>query len=251
MILAIDVGNSRVHLARFEGTRRVDRVDIPATSGPPVETWLPAAETARLVSGVRSVWIASVNPPVSDALEDWLRRQSGLEPVRLGGSRGRPVPLVNRTADPAGVGIDRLLNAYGAWRRTGRGCVVIACGSAVTVDVVTAAGEFLGGAILPGLRTALDALHARCAQLPALALETPPAAVGRTTREAMLSGIVYGAAGAIRHLAERMQRESVAPLAVVITGGDAPFLAPFLAGWGDPAPDLTLEAIRDCADPRP
>lgn len=246
MILAVDVGNTRIHLARCEGGRILERLDLPARAWESGDDPVGAGELDRLLEGARRALVASVNPPVSAAVAAWLRLRAGLPVAELAGA---DVPLVNRTQEPGRVGIDRLLHGFGAWRLARQGCVIAALGSAITVDAVSARGEFLGGAILPGLSTGLWALNARCAQLPALAPEAPPAAIGRSTREAMLSGVVLGAAGAIRDLAARMRSESGEDLRGFLTGGDAAMVEPLLAGFGEVVPDLALRAIALVAEP--
>lgn len=237
-LLAVDVGNSRVHLARFEDDRLVARVDTPARAEVLPET------CTRLLPEVTAIVVASVNPPAAERVCAWLRTRAHLIPREL---RGGDVPLRNLSEEPARVGIDRLLNAYGAWRLAGGGCVVASLGSAITVDAVNRAGEFLGGAILPGLTLGLTALHEHCAQLPPLTPETPTRALGRNTREAMQAGVVLGAVGAIRHLCERIRAEAGEPLAGYLTGGDADCVSTLWPEGGRVMPDLTLTALRMCA----
>jgi len=242
MILAVDVGNSRVHLGRFDGNHLAARADVPAHGSGDL---LGPADRDRLLPGIDRVLVASVNPPVAAWTAEWFR----LEGLQVDELRGARIPLANRTREPERVGIDRLLNAFGARRIAGGACVVVSLGSAITVDAVTAAGEFLGGAILPGVTTALWALHERCARLPLEAPAPPPAAIGRTTREAILSGVVLGTAGSIRLLAARMREEAGEEFRGFLTGGDARLVAPFLPEFGEPVPDLTLQAIRWIAGP--
>jgi type III pantothenate kinase len=247
-ILAIEVGNSRTRLGCFEGRelREVTAVangDLAAIADAAATRWesLAAAEE-------RAVVVASVNDPVADrlaiAIED---RLGGVECHRIG--RDLPVPI-GESLDPETItGVDRLLAAAAAWDTLRQACVVIDAGTAVTVDFVDGAGTFHGGAIAPGARMQLEALHARTAQLPAIELARPAEgeAFGRNTREAMLHGIVDGIRGLVWRLVERYAEAYGAFPMVVATGGDAELL------FGDDelvnriVPDLTLRGIAAAA----
>lgn len=232
-LLLVSVGNTRTRAAlvrdgELEPSHVVHNQDLAALCravaelGGPVE---PGA--ARL-----PVLIASVNRPVSDAVEQHLRG-AGRHVSRLGTAAGDlPIPIQNALEDASTVGADRLLDALGAYSRAKAACVVIDAGTAITVDFVDGEGVFHGGAIAPGVHMMLSALHERTASLPHISLAdagaevaaASAAAFGRTTRQAMLVGVLSAARGLAHRLIDRYAEFYGAYPRVIATGGDAPLL---------------------------
>lgn len=208
-LLAIDVGNARTHFGLFEGMR-LRRAWATGTGRPFAR---PRAD---------AIAYASVVPAVAARLHRW-------GALRFG--RDFPAAIRTRTR---GAGDDRLANAAAAFARVRGACVVVSFGTAVTVDAVSADGEFLGGTIAPGAGLAADALHHRCAQLPFVEPRRPSRAVGRDTREAIASGIWHAAAGLVREIS-RAHRGPV-----IATGADAPLFASIADVV---APHLALEGV--------
>src|SRR5262249_24100814 len=140
------------------------------------------------------------------------------------------MPLSVEVAEPAKVGLDRLANAVAALalRSTGASAIIVGVGSAIVVDLVRANGQFAGGAILPGLRTAAYALHDHTDMLPLVEIVESPPPLGRSTIDAMRSGLFWGAIGAVRELIDQLAKDAGA-VEVFLTGGDAPALAGVLA----------------------
>lgn len=205
-LLAIDVGNSRTHFGLFEGRR------------------LRRAWTGRLSARPRAdaIIYASVVPAADARLDRW-----GALRFR------RDFPAAIRTR-AKGTGDDRLANAAAAFARVRGACVVVSFGTAVTVDAVSADGEFLGGTIAPGAGLSADALHHRCAQLPFVEPRRPSRAVGRDTREAIASGVWHALAGLVREVS-RAHRGPV-----IATGADAPLFGSIADVV---APHLALEGV--------
>lgn len=244
-LLALDAGNSAVKGAVFRGLRR---------RGPIFRVRLgdPARFRRDLERALRSlrprpahVLVASVRPDLEGALARAVGAALSLE--ALFAARDVPVPLDVRVRQPRRVGADRLVDAAAALDRL-RGeshAIVIDCGSAITCDVVSARGEFLGGAIAPGLALAARALAEFTAALPLVSIRNrggAPSAIGRDTREAIRAGIVVGLRGLVAGLAAAARRE-LGPRArtrVVATGGDAGLLAPDGALR---VPDLALRGV--------
>jgi type III pantothenate kinase len=150
------------------------------------------------------------------------------------------------TDNPEQTGMDRVLNVAAAYEQIGHACVVVDAGTAITVDVCNDAGEFLGGAIAPGVKLQLDALHAGTAQLPQLdpsQFAAPSGAIGRSTAQAMLHGVYHGIRGMVKELAENYATELGRWPEIVATGGDA---ARLFTDWElihAISPDLTLYGI--------
>jgi type III pantothenate kinase len=223
LLAALDVGNTRVHAALFAPTPTGAAL-VEARTEPDFRRWkAPVAE----------VVYASVRPEGDRALERAVKAGWKVPPRRMG--RDFPAAIRNRTKKPAQVGADRLANAVAAWRRFRTACVVVDLGTAITVDIVNAEGEFIGGAIAPGIAAMARALHDGTSRLP-LVPPRPRADLGRDTRGAIEAGLYAAARGVIgvgRHLVR-------GPATVIGTGGDAHWFEPL---FDEVVPHLTLEGI--------
>ena len=184
--------------------------------------------------------IASVNDPIAAKIISAAQDQHRLAVDRIGADI--PLPLTVSLDPETITGVDRLLNAVAAWHTLQQACVIIDAGTAVTVDFIDGEGVFHGGAIAPGARMQLDALSRQTAQLPEIAFAAPDErdAFGRSTAQAMLSGVYHGIRGMVARLIERYAEAYGAYPTVIATGGDAPLLFE-----NDPlidriVPDLTL-----------
>jgi type III pantothenate kinase len=147
---------------------------------------------------------------------------------------------------PATIGADRLANAAAAWARFGGPVIVVDFGTAVSFDVVSAEGKYVGGVIAPGLEAMTHYLHTRTALLPEISLIEPPSAIGKNTKHAMLSGAVHGYRGLVREILREVGDEMAKPrkLAVVATGGYAELIAAKLPEIRKVVPELTLDGLR-------
>ena len=223
LLAALDAGNTRLHAALFAPTP-TGVAFVESRNGPDFRRWkAPVAE----------VVYASVRPEADRALERAVRGGWGLRAAKLG--RDFPAAIPNRTRKPRLVGADRLADAVAAWRRCRTACIVVDMGTAITVNVVNKRGEFVGGAIAPGLAAMARALHESTSLLPLVPPE-PLADLGRDTRTAIQAGLYAAARGVIgvgRHLVP-------GPARLFGTGGDAPKFAPL---FDEVVPHLTLEGI--------
>jgi type III pantothenate kinase len=145
---------------------------------------------------------------------------------------------------PSALGADRIVDAVAAVAKYGAPCIVVDFGTATTFNVVNAAGEFIGGAISPGLKTCSEALFARAAKLPRVEFERPKSVIGSSTVEAMQSGIYYGYLGLVDHVLEEMQQEMDGKPRIIATGGLAPLIASASQYIHDVDETLTLEGLR-------
>lgn len=157
------------------------------------------------------------------------------------------VPLKNRYRYPEQVGQDRLVGAYAAWRTYKRNCIVADFGTAITIDVVTKRGEYLGGVIAPGLDISLDALATRTALLPKIELREPPELLGRDTANSMRAGLIYGAAALCDGLVAQLKAQYAPGAAVVATGGASPRIAKHARSIAYLRPHLVLEGLAKLA----
>ena len=241
--LVVDIGNSRVKWGRCADGAVADSASLPHDD--------PAAWQSQLVrwglTGTLGWVISGVHPRTRDRLADWVRGQG--DSVRILGDP-RLLSLQVRLERPDHVGIDRLLNAMAAntRRRPGAPAAVVDAGSAVTVDFIDGSGAFAGGAIFPGLRLMVRALHDYTALLPLIQVQSAlPPLPGVSTPAAMEAGVYWAVAGGIQACVRRLG----SPAEVFLTGGDAALLHPALGDAVTFWPHMTLEGIRLSAEALP
>ncbi len=241
MLLAIDVGNTNTVLGLFEGhdlTRswRV-KTDPRSTADEMALTFRGLLADVPPVTGVA---LCSTVPAVLREMRTMLTRYWGHIPaviVEPGVRTG--VSLL--TDNPKEVGADRIVNTLAAHHLHGGPCIVVDFGTSTNLDVVSASGDFLGGALAPGIEVSLDALAARAAQLRKIELVRPRSVIGKNTVEALQSGAVYGFAGQVDGLVSRIVEELGGSVtAVVATGGLAPVVIAECRTITHHEPDLTL-----------
>ena len=234
MFLAVDIGNTNIRFALFEGNRLKNRFSIPSSPG---QVKLPFGR----MHAVHAAFVCSVVPRLTPGISKLVHSHTGTKPFVVG--RDIIVPIENRYRVPGQVGQDRLVNAYAGCRLYGSPLIIIDFGTAVTFDVVTRSGAYLGGMILPGLRVSLEALKERTALLPAVSLTAPPELIGRTTSASMLSGIVHGASALTESLTGKIKKKIGARALVIATGGDAALVARFCRSIKRVDADLTLKGL--------
>jgi type III pantothenate kinase len=244
-LVAVDVGNSRVKLGIFEPPMAEPLPHAARTASLEVN-WTEAELAAFLPHGPADYdWsIASVNRPAAARLVDWLKRAGA---TRVRELKHTDLPLAVEVARPDRVGLDRLANAVAAnrIRQPDEPAIVIDMGSALTVDLVSAGGAFVGGAILPGIAMSARALDEFTDALPRVEVNEPPPALGKSTDEAIRSGLYWGAVGAVRTLVWQLA-EGRDPQ-IFLTGGAGPIFAGMLSVDSERMPQfvphLTLAGI--------
>jgi type III pantothenate kinase len=247
MLLAVDVGNTQTVLGLFDG-QRLRREWRLTTHSRRTADELELELVALLqrhelgTHDVDAACLSSTVPPLVQPWTDALQRVSGAEPIVVGPGVRTGVPV--RTDNPHEVGPDRVVNAVAAHAAYGGPCIVVDFGTSTNFDVISAAGEFVGGAIAPGVEVSMDALQARAARLGKIELLAPPAAIGKTSVASMQSGAVYGFAGQVDGIVRRIQSELGGPCPVVATGGLAPLIAPHAQTVTAQDPVLTLTGLR-------
>ena len=238
MILAIDIGNTTTNFGVFDRGRLRRRLALPT------RLVRSAGTLRRRVGGLRGAEeavICSVVPWATPRLVRALRA-AGIARVRVVGRHLR-VPLKNRYRYPRQVGQDRLVGAYAAWTAYKRACIVVDIGTAITIDVVTGKGEYLGGIIAPGLEISLDALAARTALLPKVELKEPLELLGRDTANSIRSGVLYGCAALCDGLVAQIKRRYAPKATVVATGGASPLIAKHARTIDHLKPNLVLDGL--------
>ncbi len=243
MLLAIDVGNTQTVLGLFDGERLTDqfRVGTDRTqTGDELAVLLRALVELEVLDGI--VLCSSV-PALVREYELFAERWAGTQLLVLGPGVSTGVPI--RYDDPREVGPDRIANAVAARVRHGAPAVVVDFGTSTNFDVVNEAGEFAGGVLAPGIEVSMDALFARAARLPRVPFQAPERVISQTTTAALQSGLVYGFAGQVDAIVDRIREELVATGApVVATGGLADLIAPHSRTITAVDPELTLHGLR-------
>ncbi len=248
MLLTIDVGNTQTVLGLFDEEAlthhwRISTNDERTSD----EMALLVADLLRL-RGIEfhpehlGIAISSVVPRITAALREMADEWFGVKAVVLepGTRMGMPILYDN----PKEVGADRIANAVGAFDLYGGPAIVVDFGTATTLDAISAKGEYLGGAILPGIEISLDALFSRAAALRRFELVEPRNVIGKNTVESMQSGAIYGFAAQVDGLCNRMKKELGAAPSVIATGGLAGLIAPLSTTIQYHQPWLTLIGLR-------
>jgi type III pantothenate kinase len=251
VLLAVDVGNTQSHLGLFEGDELVQHwrfaTHVEATADELAVRVSNLLALRDLEAGaVDGAVVSSVVPQLTPGYFAMSERYLQGECLIVGpGVRtGMAIQLEN----PHELGADRLANAVAAYDLLGGPCAVADFGTAITFDVVSDGGEYLGGVIGPGVEISIEALAQRTAKLPPIELSEPPSpasgVIGRTTHQSLLSGVTYGFAGAVDAIARRIQRELGDSTRFVATGGHAAAIVPFCELIDDVDDLLTLTGLR-------
>ncbi|HEX5832690.1 MAG TPA: type III pantothenate kinase [Pyrinomonadaceae bacterium] len=243
MLLAIDAGNSNIKLALFHGANLLAQSRVPSSLTRTSDEY--AAELGnfkQLAAQVEAVLIASVVPALNPILASLAEKYFKRTPLFV--DHTTPTGLKILYDSPAELGADRIVDAVAAVAKYGAPCIVVDFGTATTFNAINAAGEFLGGAISPGLTTCSEALFARAAKLPRVKFEKPARVIGASTTAAMQSGIYYGYAGLVDGLLEKMIAELRETPRVIATGGLAHAIAPASEYIEQVDDTLTLEGLR-------
>ncbi|MDE2888219.1 MAG: type III pantothenate kinase [Gemmatimonadota bacterium] len=247
MFLAFDIGNSSIGCAVFddEELRTRWRMDTELASAVYSTCLVDVLERAGIgLSAVEGAIASSVVRGMTDVMGRAVRSVAGCDLIE---ADPRTDPGIDVAVEkPEAVGVDRLLAAGAAFRRVGGSVIVVDAGTALTVDLVSSAGCFMGGTISPGLKAMANALSSGTSLLPEVNLAAPASALGRDTRECIRAGVLFGAAGAVDRVVEELSDAADRPPRVVLTGGDAHVLSPFLKSTHDSEPDLVLRGLA-CA----
>lgn len=252
MLLALDIGNSEITVGLIRGDDVASRWRLTTNPDRTPDEWASALGAFLLQDGhspneVRSAILASVAPAVTRSVMAGIEKATGCDAVPV--DPRSPLPVRLDVDEPLSVGADRIVNALAALELFRADTVVVDFGTATTFDCVTADGRFIGGAIMPGLRTSADQLTRAAAKLPATELTAPARVIGRRTEECIQAGVLFGAADATDGILRRIFAEwpGAKEPAVVATGGLAGTVAPFTTLIRRVEPDLTLRGLRIAA----
>lgn len=247
MLLAIDVGNTQTHIGAFDGPRLAQHWRFATDDSDTADELATRISALLALRGlslamVDATAISSVVPRLSVEYQRMTPPYLGHECLMVapGIKTGMPIRLDN----PHELGADRLVNAVAAYAQVGRACAVVDFGTAITVDAISDAGEYLGGAIAPGVQISTEALSERAARLPEVDFAEPETAIGRTTQASLQSGMIYGFAGAIDSIAGRVNAELGGDAHFIATGGMAGAIVPYCNSIQEIDDLLTLKGLR-------
>ena len=247
MLLAIDVSNTHTKLGVYDRERLVQhwRVQtlIERTSDEYAALLLGLFTAANLApTSVTGVIVSSVVPPINQTIEDLCRNFFRHAPIWVGPGTKTGMPIL--VDNPREVGADRIVNSVAAYERVRTAAIVIDFGNATTFDYVSAKGEYMGGAIVPGIGISLEALGARTAKLPKVELVRPPRVVGKNTIHSIQSGVVNGYTALVDGLVARIREENDRDARVLATGGFGGLIAAMSSTIESVDEFLTLEGLR-------
>ena len=247
MLLAVDVGNTQTHVGLFRDEELLEHwrfhTSRTATAD---ELAVVLGGLLRLRDGslrdIEAIVVSCVVPALAQEYTEVQRRYLGDRGALVGPQLKTGMPI--RIDDPRELGADRLVNAIAAYEHVSGPCIAVDFGTAINYDVVSADGEYLGGVISPGVEISIEALSERAAALPKVRLEPPRAAIGKGTREAIQSGVIYGYAGPVDGIVARLREELGAEATAIATGGWAKAIVPHCEQIDELDDLLTLKGLR-------
>lgn len=247
MLLALDIGNTSIHIGLFEADhmRATWRIGVESERMPDEYGvfLLTLLFTRRLqASDIEACIIGCDVPPLIPTFQTVCKKYFGVEPLVVGHGLRTGVRILYD--NPKQLGADRIVDAVAAIRQYGAPVIVVDFGTATVFDAVNEHGDYLGGAIAPGIGIASEALFSRAAMLYRVQLERPPAAIGKNTIHAMQSGILFGYVGLVEGLVNRFKAELSGDAKVVATGGWAKMVAQETNCIDIVDGDLTLNGLR-------
>lgn len=247
MLLVVDVGNTNTVLGLYDGDRLVHDFRIETAKGRTSDEYHVLLLNLLTVAGikrseVRASILASVVPTFNDTVIDAVDRAFDHEIMVVGPGIKTGMPVLYE--NPREVGADRIVNAVAAYEHVKGAAIVVDFGTATTFDCISDKGEYLGGAIAPGMEISASALFARAAKLPRSEIARPPRAIGRNTVNSMQSGIVFGYVGLVDGLVRRLAAEMDTRVTVIGTGGLARLIESDSETIDEIDEFLTLEGLR-------
>jgi type III pantothenate kinase len=247
MLLTLDVGNTQTHIGTFEGAELVEHWRFATVRRSTADELGAALRSLLDLRGLTfdDVDASIVSSTVPQLRPEWTaaaRRYLGHEMLVVGPGLKTGMPI--RYDNPREIGPDRLVNAVAGYERLGGPCVIVDFGTAVTHDIVSADGEYLGGVIFPGVEISLEALSDRAAALPKIDLVEPRSLVGKSTVDAIRSGMIFGYAAMVDGIVGRLREQMGAETKAIATGGLAHVVVPFCDSLDVVDDLLTLTGLR-------
>ncbi|MGB2906217.1 MAG: type III pantothenate kinase [Candidatus Aminicenantaceae bacterium] len=247
MLFAIDIGNTNIAIGIFQGETLVENWKIRSDAEKTCDEYKVILRGLLRSSSldekqITGAILSCVVPPLTPVFQGLCRGMFQIKPLTVGPGLKTGMPILYE--NPLEVGADRIVSAVAAFEKYGGPCIVVDFGTATTLDAVSARGEYLGGAIAPGVRISAEALYAKTAKLPSIEILKPEKAIGRTTVSSMQSGLYFGYIGLVSALIQRFKDELGGGAAVVATGGFASLIHSEIAAIDFHEPDLVLDGLR-------
>jgi type III pantothenate kinase len=242
MLLAIDVGNTSTVFGLFDGAELTEHWRVATERHKSGDELGALFRNFVDLTSVDGIALSSTVPQLVRSYGEFATRYTSAELLELGPGVKTGIPI--RYDDPREVGPDRIANAVAAAAGYGAPCIVVDFGTSTNFDVVSAAGEYVGGVLAPGIEISMDALFARAARLRKIDFVEPETVIGKTTVAALQSGVVYGFAGQVDGIVGRIRAELEREVPTVATGGLADLISPHARTIDQVDPFLTLAGLR-------
>jgi type III pantothenate kinase len=247
MILGFDIGNTTVAIGLFRGSKLARswkiKTDRDKTGDEYGAGLLNLFQLAALhPRRIEAVIISSVVPPLTPVFQEMCRDLFGVDALVVGPGLKTGMPILYES--PLEVGADRIVAAVAAFEKHGGPLIVVDFGTATTFDAISVKGEYLGGAIAPGIQISAEALYLKTARLPRIEIRKPRKAIGRTTVASMQSGLYFGYVGLVTNTISEIRKELGDDARVIATGGFGRQITPEIPAIGSYEPDLVLEGLR-------
>jgi type III pantothenate kinase len=247
MLLAIDIGNTNIVLGLYQGKKLITHWRLATQSERTSDEYGVIISQLIDYAGYRceqisAIAVSCVVPPMLTTAQELAQKFFKIEPLIVGPGIKTGMPILYES--PKDVGADRIVNGIAAYEKYHDTCIIVDFGTATTIDLISKKGEYIGGAIAPGLSISLEALIQRASKLPRIEVIKPKEVVGRNTINSIQAGIFYGYVGLVDGIVKRIQEQHGLPAKVVATGGLAPLVAAECATISEVDEFLTLEGLR-------
>lgn len=247
MLLAVDIGNTSIAVGLFRDKDLAARWKLKSDPETTCDEYSVVLQGLLGLVGlqaekIRGCIIGSVVPQLTPVFQTLIRNLFGMRPLVVGPGLKTGMPILYE--NPGEVGADRIVASVAAYDEFRRACIVVDFGTATTFDAVSKRGEYLGGAIAPGVRISADALYLKTAKLPRFEIRKPGRVIGRTTVGSMQSGLYYGYIGLVANIIQEVRANLEGPVAVTATGGAAELFLREIPAIDEFRPNLVLDGLR-------
>jgi type III pantothenate kinase len=247
MLLAIDIGNTNIVLGLYQDKQLITHWRLATQAERTADEYgviisQLVGYAGFAVDQVDAIAVSCVVPPMLTTAQELAQKFFNLEPLIVGPGIKTGMPILYES--PKDVGADRIVNGIAAFEKYHDSCIIVDFGTATTIDLISKKGEYVGGAIAPGLSISLEALVQRASKLPRIEIVKPKEVVGKNTVNSIQAGIFYGYVGLVDGIVRRIQKESGVQSKVVATGGLAPLVASECTSISEVDEFLTLEGLR-------
>ena len=247
MLLAIDIGNTNIVLGLYQGKKLITHWRLATQAERTADEY--GVIIAQLIdyagyrcNQISAIAVSCVVPPMLTTAQELAQKFFKIEPLIVGPGIKTGMPILYESTKD--VGADRIVNGIAAYEKYHDTCIIVDFGTATTIDLISKKGEYVGGAIAPGLSISLEALIQRASKLPRIEVVKPKEVVGRNTINSIQAGIFYGYVGLVDGIVKRIQEQQGLRAKVVATGGLAPLVASECSSISEVDEFLTLEGLR-------